>query len=243
VSDLRQTFDEIRGLDDAANYEAAQAIRERILTDAETRSESDLSTACQMLVEEKNTFYGIDSARRAEPFYRRLLSVMQANLKGNPLLAARAKRKLGRVLVIEGKYDEAIGLVREAAKVFETRLQKNHWDYLEAVHCLLEWSKYGAGPNGPALAEAIWKKHSLCEHLKPVEQILLDRGAKLTWRHLEKGIGPRAAMTMSFNLKLDLEKTRNDLALDPCVEIFREQDRDGEREGFRCALHGDRIDN
>jgi hypothetical protein len=150
-------------------------------------------------------------------------------------LAALAKRKLARIFVIQGRYQNAVSIVEKALPVLATQFGDDSFEVREAMNSEIGWCKFFDSAKAKAIVEKEWLEHLLCEHLKPVEDYLRTHKAEI-WR--EEG-NTRPEVKVFTRAYLDVNSIRGKLKLDSCVEDFEDPPAPHSwyLKGFACKNH------
>lgn len=232
-----ELFEQISALESQDLHSKAHALREEALIRAETVRESIALEICEKLAREKITIRGEEAAARIERFYRRLHFFSETLAGPSQPLTALAARKLASVLVIQGNLVEAIDLVRVALETFEGNLPKYGFEACEAIHSVSQWSGCIAPEKRMLFEQEVWLKHPLCEHLKPVLDLLIKHEVRILHREISAGNELGLSLALYVDAWLDLAAIRTKLALNECVRDYEYRDREDGGRGFNCTRH------
>lgn len=235
MKDAQELFDQIEAFEIKGQSRKAYPLRERLLEKVDYANDQEFTFILDKLIKEKTTINGLSEAKEVEPYYRLLHEVTEKRIGNNSGLAALAKRKLARIFVIQGRYEEAVSLVEKALPVLTLQFGEDSYEVREALGSEIAWCKFFDPAKAKALIEKEWLDHPLCEHLKPIEDYLRECGVKM-WR--EKAIS-RPEVKLFVCAYLDVDSMRGRLNLNSCVENF--EDPPGPHscylKGFTCGIH------
>jgi hypothetical protein len=235
MEDLQQLWDQIEAFEKSNRSQKAQSFREKLLKKTESANNEDFLFIVDKLIKEKTTVNGIEEANSVESYYLRLHDLTEKRIGRDHGLAALAKRKLARIFVIQGRYQEAVLTVEKALPILSSHFGDDSFEVNEAMNSVTGWYKYFDPAKAKALIEREWLEHPLCEHLTAIEDYLRTHGAKM-WRE-ERNTRP--TVKVFVRAQLDVNSIRQKLTLDPCVEDF--EDPPGPHssylKGFACKIH------
>ncbi len=184
MEDPQQLLNQIAAFEVNNRSQKAQSLRETLLQKSESANNEDFLFIVDKLIKEKTTVNGIEEANSVESYYCRLHDLTEKRIGRDHGLAALAKRKLARIFVIQGRYQEAVLTMEKALPILSSHFGDDSFEVSEAMNSVISWYEYfNPGQGKRALIEREWSEHPLCKNtLTAIEgDYLQTHGAKM-WR-------------------------------------------------------------
>jgi hypothetical protein len=175
----------------------------------------------------------------AMPVLRQVYDVAAAAPRGeDDINTARAAEQLANVYAIHRQSAEAAALLEEAlAELSSARgVDPQHVSRVRDMLAI-----HYRNQNEPAKADALFGKTEVCEHLRPVDQYLRERGARVLSIGTPWSSNCRTWVTFG-GVVLDVESLRKRFALPDFVVIHSHRGtHDGAEHGLVCTRHDDAL--
>src|ERR1017187_8264997 len=226
----------IRLLNQSRYDDAAKLVVEG-LRQASAESPERLIEAARAIVAWRGFFEDSSEEAASEPYFRAVFAALQELAGPDSPAAIAATDNLAGILGALGQLDEAVALRERVFAHVRQRFPADDPRFLTQREALL--FLYRLAGNVDA-ATALHADTGLCEHLKPVERYLRDRGTMLY--SVGRLWSDNCHIWAFFDAVLDCEGLVIELGLDPCVFIQDHRGtHNGNERGLVCAVHHDGI--
>ena len=207
------------------------------LRKAAAESPDRLTQAAGEIVRWPGIFPNTAQARRSEPFFRTVYSLL-SELSGpdSPVTIAAAENLAGLLGSID-KIDEAISLRERVLDYVTHRFPTDDQRVMIARDSLaILYRRAGVEDK----ADQLYDVTGLCEHLRSAEQYVRAQGARVVaccrpWT-------TNCHIWVYVDRLLDCERLIASLHLDPCIQLHDHRGtHDGSERGIVCTVHNDAI--
>lgn len=217
--------------------EEASAELDRLLSEARSRSPEDVLFVAMAAARFQPIFGRTSDYAAALPFFETVEARAREALGPEHSVSLAAKKQLGSLYGNVGRYDDAARLLSEVYTRYQTKLPATHpevqllRDNLAIVH-------RNAGNH--AAADALYAESGICSHLKPLEDYVRAKGARVV--SVGSAWSRKSHVWVYFDVVLDVDALKDAVPLAGCVTIHSHRGtHDGAEQGFVCGEHDDGV--
>jgi len=207
------------------------------LRQAAAESPGRLTEVAGEIVRWPGIFPNTDQAKRSEPFFRTVYSLLSELSGPESPLAMTAAQNLAGLLGSIDKIDEAISLRERLLDHVTHRFPSDDQRVMMARDSLaILYRRAGL----EEMADHLYDETGLCEHLRSAEQYVRASGARVVaccrpWT-------TNCHIWVYVDSLLDCERLIANLRLDSCIQLHDHRGtHDGSERGIVCTLHNDAI--